>query len=184
MDAVLFEESSVVCMSNQVEVKNILGLDEPDENVLADFTQSIDHEVVCVDHQSQEVSESLFNLAELIGVQVLYDCDEVFSRDSSHLHLSNSMLLIDCLAALAGILVVLDDAQIGSGTFSKAVFGVEHDLEVLASSKENSTVGFNEVFSIKFEHHIEEIVQVATLSHLSHHLGVLFIDSVFRRLDY
>ena len=171
-------------VSDQVEVQDILWLNEPDQDVLTNLTQAIDHEVICVDHQSEEVCQRLLDLAELICVQVLDDSDEVFPRNSTPFDLSNIRLLVDGLATFAYILVVLHDVQTCSAAFFKAVPRVKHDLEILASCKQHCAVGLDEVLAIKLKHDIEEVVQVATLSHLSHHLCVLLVDSVFWRLDY
>ena len=37
---------------------------------------------------------------------------------------------------------------------------------------------------IKLKYDVEEVVQIAALSHLCHHLGILFVDSVFRWLHH
>lgn len=37
---------------------------------------------------------------------------------------------------------------------------------------------------VEFEYNIKEVVQIATLSHFCHHLGILLIDSILRRLYY
>ena len=79
-----------MCMSDQIEVKYVHRLDESDKDVLTNLTQAIDHEVICVDHKSEEVCERLLDLAELVRVQVLDDGDEVFPWNSSHFDLSNT----------------------------------------------------------------------------------------------
>ena len=96
-------------MGDQVEIEDILGFHEANQDVLAYLTQPVDHEVVCVDHQSQEVSQGLLDLAELISVQVLDDCDEVLPWNTTHFDLANTCLLINSLASLVHILLVLND---------------------------------------------------------------------------
>lgn len=99
-------------MGNQVEIEYILWFDKPDQDVLTDLTKSIDHKVVCVEHQSEKVCESLFYLTELICIQILDYRNEVFSWDTAYFDLTNPMLLIDRLAALAHVLVILHNVQL------------------------------------------------------------------------
>ena len=96
-------------MGDQVEIEDVLGFHEANQDVLAYLTQPVDHEVVCVDHQSQEVSQGLLDLAELISVQVLDDCDEVLPWNTTYFDLANTCLLVNSLASLVRILLVLND---------------------------------------------------------------------------
>ena len=52
------------------------------KNVLTELAQTTKHEVVSIDEQTEEIGQSTFGLAEVVGVEELYDGSKVLLRDT------------------------------------------------------------------------------------------------------
>ena len=67
-------------------------------------------------------------------------------------------------------------------TLLEAILRVKHHLEVLAAGMEHCTVRPHQVLAVELEHHVKEVIQVATLDHLRVNNVVLSFDAIFWRL--
>ena len=73
-------------------------------------------------------------------------------------------------------------SQVLTTTLLKTILGIEHDSEVLTAGVKYGTVGSHQVFAIKLEDDIKEMIKISALDHLSMNDVVLFFYTVFRRL--
>jgi len=92
MDASLFELVCIVplCMRAQVnhscKWQQLCRRHEISQLALAEFTESLEHKVVCEDHHSEKevrVAIVVFWRNQLVRVQILDDTSEVLPRDAS-----------------------------------------------------------------------------------------------------
>ena len=73
-------------------------------------------------------------------------------------------------------------SQVLTTTLLKTILGIEHDSEVLTAGVKYGTVGSHQMFAIKLEDDIKEMIKISALDHLSMNDVVLFFYTVFRRL--